>query len=111
MNRNREPFVYILASGYRGTLYTGATSDLPKRIWQHRNGETKGFTSEHAVFRLVHHEAFATMNEAIAREKQIKNWRRQWKINLIEETNPNWRDLASDFGFAPLPSRSTGDGS
>ena len=111
MKRNREPCIYILASGYRGTLYTGVTSDLPARIWQHRSGITGGFVGQHKVYRLVHFETFVTMQEAIAREKQIKNWRRQWKINLIEESNPGWRDLATDFGFDPLSLRVTGDGS
>ena len=109
MKRDREPCVYILASGYRGTLYVGVTSDLIARVWQHREGTTGGFTSGHAVHRFVHCEACDTMPQAIAREKQIKNWRRQWKINLIEAGNPRWRDLACDFGFAPLPMRRTGD--
>lgn len=115
MKRDLQPCVYTLASGYSGTLYTGVTSDLPARVWQHREGITGGFTSEHSVHTLVHFEVFDTMEAAILREKQIKNWRRQWKINLIEDTNPHWRDLASDLGFEPLPPRSkprgTGDGS
>lgn len=111
MSRNFQPCAYILASTYRGTLYTGVTSDLAARLWQHRSGATDGFTSEHAVYRLVHFEFFDTMDAAISREKQIKNWRRQWKVNLIEQSNPQWRDLASDLGFEPLPPRRAGDGS
>ncbi|MEL7446174.1 MAG: GIY-YIG nuclease family protein, partial [Pseudomonadota bacterium] len=106
-----QPCTYTLASGYRGALYTGVTSDLPARLWQHREGTIGGFTSEYAVRRLVHFEVFETMESAIAREKQIKNWRRQWKINFIEEANPRWRDLACDLGFEPLPPRRTEDGS
>ncbi|MFN2098921.1 GIY-YIG nuclease family protein [Altererythrobacter sp. MF3-039] len=110
MKRDRTPCVYLLASDYRGVLYTGVTSNLPGRIWQDREGVTGGFTSHYKVFRLVYIEVFDTMDEAIAREKQIKNWRRQWKINLIEAANPHWRDLASDLGFEPLPPRRGGHG-
>ncbi len=77
MKRDFQPCVYILASGYRGTLYTGVTSDLPARVWQHRDGTTGGFTSKNTVHRLVHFEVFDAMDGAITREKQIKNWRRQ----------------------------------
>jgi putative endonuclease len=79
----KQPCVYILASKPYGTLYTGATSDLIARLWQHRNGEVKGFTSRYCVYRLVRFEQFETMHEAISREKQLKRWHRQWKINLI----------------------------
>ncbi|NJM49776.1 MAG: GIY-YIG nuclease family protein [Sphingomonadales bacterium] len=98
--RQRSPCVYILASQKRGTLYIGVTSDLAQRIWQHRNGETHGFTARYRVYRLVHAEFFEMMPDAIAREKQLKRWHRQWKINLIEESNPDWRDLAVDWGLA-----------
>ncbi|MGB3470448.1 MAG: GIY-YIG nuclease family protein [Erythrobacter sp.] len=111
MKRDIHPGTYILASGYRGTLYTGVTSNLIARLWQHRTGATAGFTSQHAVHRLVHFEIFDTMEAAITREKQIKNWRRQWKINLVEAANPRWRDLACDLGFAPLLPSCAGDGS
>ncbi len=84
-----QPCIYIMASGVRGTQYTGVTSDLPARLWQHREGTTGGFTSQYAVHRLVHFEVFGAMDAAITREKQIKNWRRQWKINLIEDANPH----------------------
>jgi putative endonuclease len=97
----RRPCTYILASQKRGTLYIGVTSDLPARIWQHRNGTTPGFASRYRVFRLVHAQFFDTMEAAIAREKQLKRWHRAWKINLIEEGNPEWRDhLAKEWGIA-----------
>jgi putative endonuclease len=99
---SREPCVYILASRRHGTLYIGVTSDLMARMHQHRTGGTKGFTSKHAVHRLVHFEPFGTMDVAIAREKQLKNWRRARKVSLIEEHNPFWEDRALEFGFEPL---------
>ena len=111
MKRDVQPCTYIMASGYRETLYTGVTSDLMARIAQHRNGTFKGFTSRYGVTLLVHFEMFDTMDAAIAREKQIKAWRRKWKINLVEGGNPRWRDLACDFGFGPLSTNRSGDGS
>ena len=96
--------MYILASGRRGTLYVGVTSDLPTRMWQHRNAATKGFTSRYRVHRLVHYELFGEMEPAILREKQLKCWRRQWKLNLVEEGNPQWLDLAVELGLEPLGS-------
>ena len=75
------------------------------RLWQHRNGTTPGFTSRYKVYRLVHFEVFGDMERAIAREKQLKNWRRQWKINLINAENPEWRDLAVGLGLQPLAPR------
>ena len=98
----RDPAVYILASGFHGTLYTGVTSFLLGRTYQHRESVTEGFTKRYAVKRLVWFEQHGTMDSAIAREKQIKNWHRQWKIELIEKGNPTWRDLAEDLGFDPL---------
>jgi len=98
----RQPCVYILASQEYGTLYIGLTSDVIARFWQHRNGQVKGFTSKYRVYRLVRFEMFETMHEAISREKQLKRWRRQWKINLIESENPQWVDLAPGLGLPPL---------
>ncbi len=89
----RTYYVYILASGRNGTLYTGVTGHLAQRIWQHRNGEGSGFTRRYGVDHLVHAEAFADVNDAIAREKAIKKWRRAWKLELIERGNPQWLDL------------------
>jgi putative endonuclease len=100
----KRPCVYILASRAYGTLYIGVTSDLLARIYQHRTNAAQGFTSRYSVYRLVRYELYATMAEAIAREKQLKRWHRQWKINLIESENPNWHDLAPGLGLPPLPS-------
>ena len=107
----RQPCVYILASQPRGTLYIGVTSDLMKRLWQHRDGITGGFTSKYLVHRLVRYEAFGDIEQAILREKQLKNWHRQWKINLIEQDNPHWDDLAVGLGFEPLAPARRLDGS
>lgn len=85
--------VYILASGRNGTRYTGVTSDIAARVWQHRTGAAEGFTKRYGVHRLVHVEAFSDVNEAILREKRIKKWRRAWKLELIERDNPQWLDL------------------
>ncbi len=111
MRDERNPCVYILASGHYGTLYIGVTSDPMGRLWQHRNNATPGFTSRYGVYRLVHFEMFDDMDHAIAREKQLKNWRRQWKINLINAENPEWRDLAVGLGFEPMAPRKRKDGS
>jgi len=100
----KSPCVYILASQRHGTLYIGVTSDLAARLYQHRCGEVKGFTSRYGVARLVRFEQFGTMLDAIVREKQLKRWHRQWKINLIEGDNPDWHDLAPGLGLPPLPS-------
>jgi putative endonuclease len=106
-----EPCVYILASKPRGTLYIGVTSDLVKRLWQHREGVTGGFVARYKVPRLVRFEMFGDMEAAILREKQLKRWRRQWKIDLVERDNPHWVDLAIDLGFDPLASSRAKDGS
>ena len=100
----RQPCVYILVSQPHGTLYIGVTSDLVTRLWQHRNGEISGFTQRYSVHRLVRYEQFGDMVSAISREKQLKRWRRQWKINLIESENPDWHDLAVGLGLPPLES-------
>jgi putative endonuclease len=86
-------FVYILASEERGTLYVGMTNDIARRVHEHKFAETDGFTKRHGVNRLVHYELFETALDAIQREKSLKKWRRDWKINLIERENPRWRDL------------------
>ena len=100
----KQPCAYILASREYGTLYVGVTSNLIARLWQHRSGEGKGFTSRYTVYRLVRFELFETMYEAVSREKQLKRWHRQWKINLIESENPKWIDLAPSLGLPLLPS-------
>lgn len=90
---NRQPCVYILASKRNGTLYTGVTSNLIQRVWQHKNDFVEGFTKKYAVKTLVWYELHSTIENAISREKTIKNWKRIWKLSLIEELNPQWRDL------------------
>ncbi|MCF6191187.1 MAG: GIY-YIG nuclease family protein [Cocleimonas sp.] len=92
---NKQPVVYILASQKYGTLYVGVTSDLIKRVWQHRNNQVEGFTQKYAVHNLVWYEQHESMESAIMREKAIKNWKRDWKIKRIEEKNPDWYDLYS----------------
>lgn len=87
------PAVYLLASQRNGTLYIGVTSNLIQRIWQHREGLAEGFTKKYRVKTLVWYEQHATMESAIAREKALKKWNRAWKLKLIEQTNPQWRDL------------------
>jgi len=86
-------FVYILASDRNGTLYVGMTNNLVKRVWQHKNHQVKGFTSKHDVDKLVYYEIAKDVNSAIAREKNIKAWKREWKVRVIEEFNNNWEDL------------------
>ena len=93
----RQPCVYILASGRNGTLYVGVTSDLIRRVWEHRNDVVKGFTRKYHVHTLVWYEVHETMVSAIEREKSIKTWRRAWKLGLIEEMNPQWRDLYAEL--------------
>ena len=88
-----QPCVYILASERNGTLYIGVTSDLVKRIWEHKSDFVEGFTKQHQVHTLVWYEVHENMESAITREKQLKEWKRQWKIELIEKINPYWNDL------------------
>ena len=89
----KQSYVYLLASGRYGTLYLGVTSDLIKRVWQHREGLAEGFTKQYGVKTLVWFETHYDVLEAITREKQIKKWNRKWKIELIQKANPLWRDL------------------
>ncbi len=89
----KQPVVYILASKRNGTLYIGVTSNLPQRIYEHRNDLVEGFTKKYQVHRLVFYEQHEEMNSAITREKQLKKWNRNWKLRLIEELNPEWKDL------------------
>ena len=102
MRNERQPCAYILASKPYGTLYIGVTSDLVGRLWQHRNGVFPGFTQRYHVHRLVRFELFGDMERAILREKQLKRWHRQWKINLIESENADWHDLAPGLGLPGL---------
>jgi putative endonuclease len=110
-DQDRIVAVYIMASRRNGTIYTGMTADLMARIWQHRNGVTKGFTHEHGCKTLVWYETCDSIVAAICREKQIKKWRRKWKLALIEASNPQWLDLAGpwfDEGSPLLPASPTG---
>ena len=90
---SRAFYVYILASAPNGTLYAGVTNDLVRRTFEHREGEAKGFTKRHSVMRLVYYEQHDTALAAITREKRLKKWPRDWKMNLIEQENPRWVDL------------------
>ena len=90
---NKQPAVYILASKKNGTLYIGVTSNLVKRIWEHRNNLVVGFTERYGVHNPVWYEPHESMESAIQREKQLKEWKRRWKMRLIESANPNWEDL------------------
>ena len=102
MQREFLPCVYVLASQRNGTLYIGITSDLMARIHQHRAGTFDGFTKRHRIKHLVWFEAHEDIEEATLREKRLKKWNRAWKMRLIEEQNPDWRDLAEDLGFESL---------
>ena len=88
-----QPTVYIMASKKRGTLYVRVTSNLIQRVWQHKQGMIDGFTKKYGTKSLVYYELHESMESAMVREKQIKKWRRQWKLNMIFEHNPGWRDL------------------
>jgi len=90
---SRQYHVYILASKPNGTLYTGVTNNIARRVWQHKRGLIEGFTKKYGVHRLVYCEVFARPKDAIQREKRLKKWNRAWKIQLIESTNPEWKDL------------------
>jgi len=92
---NRQPAVYIPASKRNGTLYIGVTSDLVKRVWEHRNGLVEGFSKRYGVHRLVWYEPHGSVESAIQREKRLKEWKRSWKIRLVEKINPGWEDLYS----------------
>jgi len=96
MRTQKSYFVYILAS-LSGTLYIGVTNDLQRRVFQHKQHEVEGFTKEYDVDRLVYYESFFVVSNAIAREKQLKGWRRKKKIALIESTNPQWKDLSKEW--------------
>ena len=93
----KTPCVYILASKRNGTLYIGVTSNLVQRVWQHRNGFADGFAKEHDVRTLVWYEVHDSMEQAITRERRMKRWKRDWKVRLIEEANPFWRDLYEEL--------------
>jgi len=93
----RQYYVYIVVSDRNGTLYVGVTNDLARRMYEHRNGLVEGFTKKYSVHKLVWLEVHGDIREAILREKRIKKWNRNWKLRLIEEVNPNWKDLTETF--------------
>jgi putative endonuclease len=90
-------YVYVLCNRPYGTLYVGVTSDLAKRVWQHKEHLVAGFTARHGIARLVWYECHESIEEAITREKQIKEWHRDWKVNLVQTMNPDWRDLYDEL--------------
>ena len=94
---DKYSYVYILASQRNGTLYIGVTSDLVKRVYEHKNDLIKGFTKRYKVHTLVYFESLDDIENAIAREKQLKAWQRKWKLELIEKKNPTWKDLYSEI--------------
>jgi putative endonuclease len=89
----KQAFVYIMANDRNGTIYIGVTSDLLKRVWQHKQNLVKGFTKKYLIHQLVYYEVSDSMESAIIREKQLKKWKRLWKLKLIESINPEWEDL------------------
>lgn len=94
---SHQYYIYILASKKNGTLYIGVTNDIKRRVLEHKEKINKGFTSRYNINRLVYFESFQYINDAILREKRLKKWNRQWKINLIEEENKEWNDLSEDW--------------
>ena len=93
----RQYYVYILASKRNGTLYIGVTNNLLKRVYEHRNDFIDGFAKKYHIHNLVYYEVYSDITDAINREKRMKKWKRQWKIELIEKTNPQWREVYSDI--------------
>lgn len=93
----KQPCVYLLTNKRNGTLYVGVTSNLPKRVWEHKTKVVKGFTEKYGVDKLVWYERHETMESAIQREKSMKFWKRHWKLKIIEEMNPDWRDLYEEL--------------
>lgn len=94
---NKKGYVYILANHRNGTLYIGVTSDLVRRIWEHKEGVIEGFSKQYGLKTLVWYEVHEDITEAIKREKAMKKWNRKWKLRVIEESNPDWRDLYGEL--------------
>ena len=97
MKRYQEFYIYILTNKYNKVIYTGVTNNLVRRMFEHRNRLVDGFSSKYNLTKLVYYESTEDVETAIKREKQLKNWHRDWKINLINRLNPEWRDLSEDF--------------
>ncbi|WP_347925701.1 GIY-YIG nuclease family protein [Pontimicrobium sp. SW4] len=98
MRKNvHQYYLYLLSNKYNGTLYIGVTNDLERRTFEHKNKLIEGFTKNYGLNRLVYFETYQNINDAIKREKNMKKWKREWKIKLIEEDNPNWSDLSKDW--------------
>jgi len=97
MKKNHRYYVYIVTNKRKGTLYIGMSNDLERRVFEHKYKLVKGFTKQYGLGKLVYFESYQYVNDAILREKRLKKWKRQWKINLIEEENPHWSDLAHDW--------------
>ena len=95
----KPSYVYILTNNYNTVLYVGVTTNLIKRIYQHKNHEVDGFTSKYNIHKLIHFEEFSSVTEAIEREKQIKKWNRKWKFDLVNKLNPDWRDLYGEISW------------
>ena len=95
--RQKQGFVYILASKPHGVLYIGVTSNIVKRVWEHKQNTIEGFTKKYNVKQLVYYEVTESIESAIVREKQLKKWNRAWKVRLIESVNPEWKDLYSSI--------------
>ena len=94
---NHQYYLYILSNKFNGTLYIGVTNDLERRMFEHKNKLLEGFTKQYGLNKLVYFETYQYVNDAIKREKNMKKWKRQWKIDLIEKDNPNWSDLSIDW--------------
>ncbi len=100
MHKNvHQYYLYILTNKYNGTLYIGVTNDLERRMYEHKNKLVEGFTKKYGLNRLIYFETCQYVNDAIKREKNIKKWKREWKIKLIEEDNPNWSDLSKNWTY------------
>jgi putative endonuclease len=97
MTEDRQYYVYILTNKSNNVFYIGVTNDLIRRIFEHKNKLVEGFTKKYNLRKLVYYEATNDIESAISREKQLKNWHRDWKINLIDQFNPDWKDLSDDF--------------
>lgn len=94
---SHQYYLYLLASKKNGTLYIGVSNDLERRMFEHKNKLVEGFTSKYNIDKLMYFESFQYVNDAIRREKNMKKWKRQWKIDVIEKDNPNWKDLSADW--------------